>query len=89
MHDLFSTPVRRVLRPIVQRVRDERLICRGVIAINPGRDHVIAFFHMMDIPPFGDYDTGRLVSEKLGQTMSRPRRALHRVQLRMTYAAGK
>ena len=70
-------------------MHDQRLICRDVIAIDPRGDYVIAFFYVTNLPSLCHHDASRLMSQKLGQPMSRPRRTLHRVQLRMTYAAGK
>jgi len=67
----------------------QRLTCRGVIAIDPRRDHVIAFFYMMNVASLRHHDARRFMSKKLRQTMSRSRWTLHRVQLRMAYAARK
>jgi hypothetical protein len=68
-----------VLFSIVQGVHDQRLIRSRVISIDPRRDDVIAFFYMINIAPLCDHDANRFMSQKLGQAMSRTRRALHRV----------
>ena len=89
MHDFLALPKGDRLRPIVQGVRDQRLVGGRIIPIDPSRNDVVAFLNVLDVTPRGDHHACRFMAEERRQSLTRSCWPLHGVKLRVTNATGE